>query len=123
MFDNGIGEIGMGTYLAVSPYYRGDLDRGSDVVLDYLTSNPLFLDQTSPGIGGGDYRIHEDSPAKDTGNNEYNIKKYDLAGKTRIVDTIDYGAYEWTPPATITITGKTGADLDIMNTITILKYD
>jgi hypothetical protein len=59
-----------------------------------ITNNPLFV-----GAATNDYRLADNSPCIDTGDNTYaptNVTPFDLAGTNRIIGgTVDMGAFEW----------------------------
>ncbi|MBQ9799083.1 MAG: hypothetical protein IJO40_03995 [Thermoguttaceae bacterium] len=81
-----------------------DWDSGSSNYT-YNSANPLFADAAND-----DYRLAENSQALDKGNDAYavdadgNALQTDLAGKARFVGTVDLGAYELQPLATVLAT-------------------
>ena len=55
------------------------------------TNDPGFVDAAN-----GDYRLTDDSPCIDAGENSYVAEDMDLAGRARIYNqTVDIGCYEW----------------------------
>ena len=77
---------------------------GSNVLLN---TNPLFVN-----LGGFNFSLIPCSPAVNTGNNAYNPTTTDVLGNSRLVSTIDRGAFENTtglPPTVVTSTGNSGA--------------
>ena len=77
---------------------------GSNVLLN---TNPLFVN-----LGGFNFSLLPCSPAVNTGNNAYNPTTTDVLGNSRLVSTIDRGAFENTtgiPPTIVTSTSNSGA--------------
>ena len=77
---------------------------GSNVLLN---TNPLFVN-----LGGFNFSLIPCSPAVNTGNNAYNPTTTDVLGNSRLVSTIDRGAFENTtgiPPTVVTSTANSGA--------------
>ena len=90
--------------------------------------DPQFVDMKTPGVGGGDYHLAEDSPAKNAtgltraqhGLHSHFKKQYDVDYNLRTPeDGDDYGGYEWSqPPQSFKIKGITGVNGDITRTTT-----
>ena len=58
-----------------------------------ISTNPKFRNPAA-----GDYRLADDSPCVDAGNNAYAVGNFDLDGSPRIFgNRVDIGVYEWHP--------------------------
>ncbi|CAA7069612.1 right-handed parallel beta-helix repeat-containing protein [Lentimonas sp. CC11] len=98
-------------YCLVENFSETTLDASGSNNLDGTDTNndPLFV---SPG----DLRLQFGSPAIGAGDNSTNNEATDLDGNTRIVNTIDLGAYESTAPDTTEVTQWAAAQgLDASN--------
>jgi hypothetical protein len=89
---------GYGAKLNYSCYANNDNNfydaSGTSFTIDAnsITTNPQFINASE-----GDFRINDNSPCIDKGNNSYNATSTDIRGQARVQNsTIDMGAYEWT---------------------------
>jgi hypothetical protein len=82
------------TTLTDSADVRNSLVRGGYKGSHVLTADPLFRDTAA-----GDLSLKPCSPAINKGIDSVNKTLFDLAGKPRLKDTIDLGAYEYQGPS------------------------
>ena len=72
---------------------------GSSCRINICADDPKFVDAAN-----GDYRLAQDSPCIDVGDNSYVQSESDLAGNRRIANgKVDIGAYEYAPMPIVTI--------------------
>lgn len=72
-----------------------------------ISADPSFL---SPGAGN--FRLSEGSPCINAGDNTYNTQELDLDGNTRIIGTIDMGAYEKAENLSINVQIGAGTEIN-----------